>query len=574
MLNEFVYCPRLFYYEQVEGLFRENADTVRGLALHARVDAGSGAMPSPLGENTGEAPRETIHSRSVLLGSERWGVTAKIDLMEVQRDGSGETGLLVSPVDYKAGSPREGQEGKELWDADRMQLGLQCLLLRENGYRCEEGMIYYQTTRQRVRLHFTPELESWILANLEAARRCAAGPIPPPLLDSPKCVRCSLATICLPDETHYLQTLDRPPEEEAPPTGRVRRLIAPRDETRPLYLETQGLRVGISDGNLQIREKDSLREEVRLRDLCHLALFGNVQLSTQAIHALCFRNVPITYFSTGGWFYGITRGHDLHNVFLRIEQFRAAGDPIASLALARCFVSGKIRNQRTMCLRNHVEPPPATLAQLRRLAASALQAGSCEELLGIEGAAAALYFREFAGMLRPAPRRIDGGMEPGREPELSFHFEGRNRRPPTDPINALLSLAYSLLSKDCTLAALAVGFDPYVGFYHRPRFGRPALALDFMEEFRPLIADSSVLLAVNNRIITERDFVRAGKAVSLSSSGRKRFFPVYEKRMSDLVTHPVFGYKVSYRRAIELQYRIGARVLQGEIAQYTPFLTR
>ncbi|VVM07123.1 CRISPR-associated exonuclease Cas4/endonuclease Cas1 fusion [Methylacidimicrobium cyclopophantes] len=212
MLNEFVYCPRLFHYELLEGLFRENADTVRGAALHARVDAGSGAMPPPAREaaesNQGtleqaaEAPMGVIHSRSVLLGSERLGVQAKIDLLEGESDPSGGA-VTVSPVDYKAGAPREGRAGNELWDPDRIQLGIQCLLLRENGYRCEEGLIYYHATRQRVRLQVTPELESWILATIEEARKCAEGPLPPPLIDSPKCIRCSLAPVCLPDETRY-----------------------------------------------------------------------------------------------------------------------------------------------------------------------------------------------------------------------------------------------------------------------------------------------------------------------------------------------------------------------------------
>lgn len=573
MLNEFVYCPRLFYYEFVEGIFVENADTARGSALHARVDSGNGAMPQPAeGEKSpeGEGSHETIHSRSVLLGSERLGITAKIDLVEARIDGT-RGAVAVAPVDYKAGAPRPGQEGNDLWDTDRMQLGLQCLLLRENGYECQEGLIYYSATRQRVRLPFTPDLESWILGRIEAARACAAGTIPMPLSDSPKCLRCSLAPVCLPDETRYLQdSSETPASEEEPLAAPLRRLIAPREETRPLYLSTQGLRVGISDENLQVREKKTLREEVRLRDLCHVALFGNVQLSTQAIQGLCYRDIPISYFSTGGWFYGITRGHDLRNVFLRIEQFRTAADPLASLALARRFIEGKIRNQRTMLLRNHQEPPASTLAKLRRLAESARDAASTQELLGIEGAAAALYFGEFAGMLRPG----EDLENPNGPPNLSFQFQGRNRRPPTDPVNALLSLSYSLLSKDCTIAALSVGFDPYVGFYHQPRFGRPALALDFMEEFRPLIADSAVLLAVNNRIITEKDFLHAGKAVSLSAAARKRFFPVYEKRMSWLITHPLFGYKVSYRRAIELQCRIAARTIAGEISCYTPFLTR
>lgn len=157
---------------------------------------------------------------------------------------------------------------------------------------------------------------------------------------------------------------------------------------------------------------------------------------------------------------------------------------------------------------------------------------------------------------------------------FNFNFTNRNRRPPTDPVNAMLSLAYSMLSKDCTLAALAVGFDPYLGFYHQPRFGRPALGLDLMEEFRPLVAESTVLSCINNRVVTEKDFVRAGQAVNLSAPGRKRFFQMYEQRMSSLLTHPRFDYKVSYRRALELQARLLAKTLTGEIPEYVPLMTR
>ena len=151
------------------------------------------------------------------------------------------------------------------------------------------------------------------------------------------------------------------------------------------------------------------------------------------------------------------------------------------------------------------------------------------------------------------------------EPEFTFDFTARNRRPPRDPVNALLSLGYSLLAKDLTVACYAVGFDPMVGFYHQPRHGRPALALDLMEPLRPLIADSAVLSAVNTRMVSERDFVTAGRAVSLTARGRKGFFRAYESRMETLVTHPFFGYRVSYRRLLEIQARLLAKTLQGEL---------
>ena len=474
-----------------------------------------------------------------------------------------------------------------------MQLGLQGLILRDNGYSCNEGVIYYRATRQRVRLPITSELESWMLQNMAQARRVVAGPIPAPLVHSPKCVRCSLAPVCLPDETRMLAETPFQVEVgvqlralpaaagsegskeravEAPP----RRLIAARDDTRALYLNTQGYRVGCKDEVLQVKEKDKVIEEVRMRDVSHVALFGNIQISTQAIQSLCEQEIPVTYFSMGGWFYGITRGHGMKNVFLRMEQFRLAREETTCLALARQFVHGKIRNHRTLLMRNHLEPPEPIILKLKRASEDALSAASIQELLGIEGAAASQYFQQFSGMVKVEDdlpgletRRTDD-----RQAAFNFNFSNRNRRPPTDPVNAMLSLAYSLLSKDCTLAALAVGFDPYLGFYHQPRFGRPALGLDLMEEFRPLIAESTVLSCINNRVVTEKDFVRAGQAVNLSAPGRKRFFQTYEQRMSSLITHPLFDYKVSYRRALELQARLLAKTLTGEIPAYIPLMTR
>jgi CRISPR-associated protein Cas1 len=365
-------------------------------------------------------------------------------------------------------------------------------------------------------------------------------------------------------------------EDSRLPTGEPpRRLIAARDDNRALYLNTPGYRVGCKDEVLVVKEKDRVIEEVRMRDVSHVALFGNIQISTQAIQSLCEQEIPVTYFSMGGWFYGITRGLGLKNVFLRMEQFRLARDEMRCLSLARQFVHGKIRNHRTLLMRNHLEPPEAIIGKLKRAAEDALVANSLGELLGIEGAAASQYFQQFSGMVK-IEDDLPGLETPGHDQQraFNFNFSNRNRRPPTDPVNAMLSLAYSMLAKDCTLAALAVGFDPYLGFYHQPRFGRPALGLDLMEEFRPLIAESTVLSCINNRVVTEKDFVRAGQAVNLTVPGRKRFFQTYEQRMNSLITHPLFDYKVSYRRALELQARLLAKTLTGEISEYIPLMTR
>lgn len=586
MLNEFVYCPRLFYYEWVEGVFAHNQETIEGAIRHEKVDQGKGELPRA----DELAAGETIHSRSVQLASETHRLIAKLDLVEAEGD-------LVTPVDYKRGKPREdGNTGTLVaWDPDRIQIAVQAIVLRENGYRCEEGIIYYVMTKQRVRVPVDEKLITETLDYLASARQVAEdGTIPLPLEDSPKCPRCSLVNICLPDETLAAAQLARQEGgvqrllfDAAEPSGEgpaardkdkeVRRLVPARDDLRPLYLNTQGLHVGKSGNVLKIKEKDQVVQEVRIGELCQLNLYGNIQLSTQAIQALCENEVPIAYFSMGGWFYGVTQGLGVKNIFLRREQFRLADVPGFCLPLSRDLVVGKIRNQRTMLQRNHIEPPPHALAILKCLCEDAEQAESMEQLLGIEGNAARIYFEHFAGMIK---RGDDEAVAPGvnggsaDEDEFSFDFVNRNRRPPRDPVNALLSLAYSMLAKDLTIVAQAVGFDPYLGFYHQPRFGRASLALDLMEPFRPLIADSAVLSAINTRMVGPSDFVRAGQSVALTPNGRKAFFRAYEQRMDSLVTHPLFGYRVNYRRMLEIQARLLARVLTGELTAYPVFVTR
>ena len=569
MVNEFAYCPRLFYYEWVEGLFQESADTVEGAIQHGRVDAKATELPAA--EEVAAVP-QTIHSRSVTLASERLRVIAKMDLVELD-------GGVATPVDYKHGRPREGSHGLELWPSDRAQLAVQGMVLRENGYRCEEGIAYYRKTGQRVRV----AMDAALMAETEgliaqAWATAAAAEIPAPLVDSPKCPGCSLVGICLPDETLAAGECEAEAEVEPrqialfemprrkPARREVRALMTPRSELRPLYLNTQGVRVGKSGAVLQVKDKEKVVQEVRIGEICQVNVMGNVQISTQAVQSLCEAEVPVCYFSMGGWFYGITTGLNQKNVFLRRSQFRLSDEESFARSIARRLVAGKIRNQRTLLQRNHVEPGRQTLAGLKEMAERAEGGRSLEELLGLEGNAARLYFGDFAGMIKP-----DEDVEPG---DLRFDVNGRNRRPPRDPVNALLSLGYSLLAKDLTVACYAVGFDPYVGFYHQPRFGRPALALDLMEPFRPLVVDSAVLTAINTGMVTARDFVRVGGSVALTAPGRKGFFRAYELRMDSLVTHPLFDYRVSYRRMLEIQARLLARVLQGEIGEYPVFTTR
>ena len=548
MVNEYVYCPRLAYLEWVQGDWADNADTAEGRFRHRVVDQPGGALPSPA-----DAPGEAIHARSVWLSAEEEHLTARIDLIE----GDGQT---VTPVDYKRGAAPDLPEGA--WEADRAQLCAQGLILRANGYTCHGGVIYYAGSKTRVTVPFDDALIARTRQVVQALRQLADGPIPPPLIGSPKCVRCSLAGICLPDETNLLA--DRQTGET---DGEVRRLVPARDDALPLYVQQQGARISRSGEVLEVWLNDTQLAQARLFETSHIALFGNVQITTQALSAALDAGIPVAYFSMGGWFKGLARGPDHKNVLLRIAQYRAALDTARSLELARAFVTAKIRNCRTLLMRNHTDPPAEVLEALKQLAREAQRAHDMPRLLSVEGQAARLYFGAFIGMLKP--RVTEDSSQ-----QWAFDFNGRNRRPPRDPLNALLSYAYSLLAKDLSVLAQVVGFDPYLGFYHQPRYGRPSLALDVMEEFRPLIADSVVLTVVNTGVLTPADFIRRGPAAALTEPARKKFIRAYENRMDTLITHPVFGYRVSYRRVLEVQLRLLGRVLNGEIPDYPAFTTR
>lgn len=573
MLNEFVYCPRLFFYEWVEGVFAHSVDTVEGAQRHAKL----GQKPEALAPaaDAGEGP---IHARSVMLSSDTHKLIAEADLVE----GSGTT---VTPVDYKKGSPMEGDDGPEAWPADRVQVCAQALILRDNGYACTEAIVYYSATKQRVHVPIDEALERQTLDAAAGARALASGGrIAEPLVDSPKCPRCSLVGICLPDETTASMALLPDPDADAqlplfpemdpvqsrpldrPALGEIRRLVPARDDLRPLYVTGHGLFVGKSGEVLQVRDKKRLVQEARLHELSQVNLFGSVSMSAAAVQGLCWSEKPVAHFSSGGWFYGLTTGLGLKNVFLRREQFRRAEDPAFCLLVARDIVVTKIKNQRTLLQRNHVDPPAVALNQLKRLAQHAADAGEIETLLGIEGSAARTYFEHFGGMVKVG--------DEAKPTPMNFDFNGRNRRPPRDPINALLSFTYALLTRDLTIICHSVGFDPFVGFYHQPRFGRPALALDLMEGFRPLVADSALLSAVNTGMVGPDDFIQAGQSVALTAAGRKGIIRAYEQRMDTLVTHPLFGYRVNYRRILEIQARLLARFITGELSRYPGFETR
>jgi CRISPR-associated protein Cas1 len=329
-----------------------------------------------------------------------------------------------------------------------------------------------------------------------------------------------------------------------------------------MYVTDPRCKVGREGGRIVVARQGETLASERLIDVSQLCVFGNVQVSSQLVGELMSRDVPILWFSFGGWLRGITEGLPSKHVELRRRQVHACDE--SSPTLGGRMIEGKIRNSRTLLRRNGRGVSAEVLESMRRLALKASRAESVENLLGYEGTAARLYFANFSRMLRP-PESLPGG---------PFDFAGRNRRPPRDAVNCLLSFSYALLTKDCLAVLFSIGFDPYLGVLHRPRFGRPSLALDLAEEFRPLIAESVVLTMMNNGEIKESDFTCRAGAVALTATGRRKALRAYERRLSSTVTHPTFGYRVTYRRAIEVQARVLAAVMLGELQSYQPMITR
>lgn len=545
MLNEYFYCPRLAYLMWVQGEFAHNAYTVDGAIKHRRVDKGGGVLPEQPGE-------ETIHARSVSLSSESLRITAKMDLVE-----GGEGG--VTPVDYKRGKRPHVAGGA--YDPERVQLCAQGLLLREHGFASEGGILYFVASRERVKVPFDQELVDQTLTAIrdlhEAAR---SGEMPPPLEDSPKCPRCSLVGICLPDEVRFLTRSFVEP----------RPIFPANEKGLPLYIQSPRAYVRKDGGRLIIEEKKEKVAEARFGETSQVVLYGSAVLTTPALHECLRREIPVTYLSYGGWFIGHTVSTGHKNVETRTHQYRASFNAETCLRLSRRLVAGKIANCRTLLRRNwrgdngaEDRAPAELLTALQGDLKHAVRADSLDTLLGFEGAAAARYYRYFAGMLKAVVA-----------PAMNFDFSCRNRRPPKDPINAMLSFAYAMLTREWTVTLAAVGLDPYRGFYHQPRFGRPSLALDMMEPFRPLIADSAVLMAVNNGEVQPKDFIHAAGSCNLSANGRRRFIAAFERRMGQEVTHPIFRYCISYRRLLEVQARLLIRYLAGEIPNFPNFVTR
>lgn len=511
-----VFCPRRAWLE-AHGERTDTAQMAVGVADHAAVDDPATSRGTRL--------------RAVDVHSSDLRISGRCDSIEIDD----ETGELTV-VEHKSAPLRRRSEVTE---PQAVQLALQARCLRDAGRNVAGASVWFSTTRTKVDVELTPELEMRAIRAVEKTRRdLAAATPPPPLDDDARCRSCSHVSVCLPDEHRRRSPARR--IGVADPLGRV------------LHLTTPGSRAGLRRGQIEVSARDMERTTIPLGQVAGLVVHGNADVSSALLREILARGFPIVWCSWSGRVIGWASPADGPNGEARGPQHQLIED--RRLIVARAIVSGKIRNARHLMRRHSLDGRDA----LRDLAARAEAARSRGELFGLEGLAAAQYFGALPGAVKP--------------PWASFSH--RTARPAVDEFNAALNVAYGLLLADVLRATVACGLDPTGGVLHSAGRNKPALALDLMEELRPLLADSAVLWAVNNGELREAHFRRDLDAVRMTPTGRKALIATYERRVGSEFTHPEFGYSVTWRRAMEIQARMFLAFVLGERDGYTPIVAR
>lgn len=332
-----------------------------------------------------------------------------------------------------------------------------------------------------------------------------------------------------------------------------------------VYLTQEyGSFIGKTDERLTVKADKKKLLDVPLIKVDGLVIMGQATISPAVISELLARKIPLSFVTATGKYKGCLQPELTKNIFVRKAQWLAAGESEAAVHLVQGFIRGKLKNYRQLLMRHRRQYSEldltAAITKIDQAIAPIINTNKIDSLRGLEGAGSAAYFGCFNQLIQ--------------NPE--FSFSSRVRRPPTDPINSLLSLGYSLLRHDVQSAVNIAGFDPYLGYLHYERYGRPSLALDLMEEFRPLIVDAMVLNAVNKQKLTPAEFSSEpiSNAVSLTKEGLKIFLRLYEQKKQSKFKHPVLKRQCTYQEAFAIQARLMAKYLMKETDKYPPLILR
>jgi CRISP-associated protein Cas1 len=517
-----VFCPRRAWLEAM-GETTDTHQMAVGTQAHRASDDPAESRPRRL--------------RAVDVTSAEFGVVGRCDAVEFDEEGR------ATVVEYKSTPVRRRPDVTEPM---AVQLALQVAALREAGVRVAGAAVQFTEHNTRVPVEIGEQQLTEARRHVdELTALLVAGTAPEPLVDDRRCLRCSHAGVCLPDERAL---------------GEVRRRVLVADpDAQVLHVATPGARASLRSGRVRVVKGDDDLGSVPVERVLALVVHGNVDVSSGLLRELLWRRAPIVWCSGTGRVIGWASSASGPNGGPRVRQHVAAAS--GHLSLARGFVAAKIGNQATL-LRRHGDAA-TTVTELRSLQRRASTAVSLEEIFGIEGDAAARYFAGFSTMLSPAVR-TDGGIV----------FDTRSRRPARDPVNAALNFCYGLLLADVIRAVVACGLDPHAGFLHSSERNKPALALDLCEEFRAPIADSVVIGAFNNGELKAASFSMVTGSARLRDRARSSLIAAYERRVTTQFRHPMFGYQVTWRRAMEIQARLVLGVLDGTQPDYRGIPTR
>ena len=525
-LHALAYCPRLFYLEEVEEIRVADDRVYAGRELHAAIEA----------EEEGEWS-------SIELTSTSLGLTGKIDVLR-RRDG------LLIPYEHKRGRSHLLDDGTHTgWPSDRLQVVAYAAMLEEAyGQTIPEGRIRYHASNVMVRVPIDGQARADLAEAIATAQRLRKSLQRPPVAENERlCQHCSLAPICLPEEVRQ----QRQPEHN--PT----RLFPPDRDGASLHVVSQGAYVGRCGDSLSVRPKDAPQTKHPVRQVESVLIYGYAQVSTQALRLCVDHDVGVHWLSTAGYHLAslvATAGQ----VQRRIRQYQALTDDAVCLRLARALVLAKVESQHRYLLRatrgdaTARQSALASLTGLRQALEAAGSATSRDSLRGHEGNASVHYFGGLRSLLGP------------QVPD-DLRYATRNRRPPLDRFNALLSFGYGLLHAAVMRSILAAGLEPALGFFHTPRSSAYPLVLDLMELFRVSLWDLVVVGSLNRgQWDSEDDFVVTRAKVWLSDDGRKKAIELFEARLDETWKHPVLNYSLSYARSIELEARLLEKEWSGE----------
>lgn len=510
LVAHFVFCPRRAWLE-ASGESVESSQIEVGTSRHRRVDDPKRAR--------------ALETTAIAFDAPGLGVTGRCDVLKVGADGLEVVEFKATPVRRRA----------EVTEPHRVQLALQVMALEEMGHRVSSAAVYFPDHECSVDVQLTRDVRDQALEALAATKQVIGRRRAPAAReDVESCRFCSHVGVCLPQRGPGLPSI-----RASDPDGEI------------VHVTTQGARLQMAAGRIVVVKGEEQLASLPVERVVGLVLHGNVDVSSSTVRELLFRRRTIVWCSNRGGVVGWATSSRAPNGGIRVEQGRRSA--VGDLPIARAMVFAKIHNQRVF-LRRNGSPLPATLDQLAHLAREARACSDLARLFGVEGSAAQLYFADFATLLR--------------RDEFSGLWDRRIGRGAGDPINAALNFVYALLMADCVRAIAACGLDPHAGFLHSPSRNKPAFALDLMEEFRAPVADSAVVRAINNGELQRSMFMTRLGAARLTDVGRQALVRAYEERCRVTITHPVLGYSVSWRRAMETQARMILAVLEGSRPEY------